>query len=275
MESEIWWRCTAPLREEDVDSEEDVPRCNAKEIDREDLKRMCEAIWSRRTQENPYLYNKSKYRLCEVIASTTSSKKLKLVVGLTDYKSFITTNACGDALLFHELCKLGEEKHGDVRAYISDTLGVSACVISSDRYIVLIRRSSVTGELAGFVDTPGGHPEPEDATSRGFIHELFSSIKEEVVAEINIPAVHLSEPLLLGIVRQGHSNGRPGASFLIRCALSSLDILKMYKAGGKESHESSEIIFIPISRATCSNLYSMTPAAKFTLECYASLGRPT
>ncbi len=68
---------------------------------------------------------------------------------------------------------------------MSNAIGVGAITVTSDRWIVLIRRCSTTylqsdkvsdndswissfsragwtGEHAGRVDRPGGHPEPED-----------------------------------------------------------------------------------------------------------------
>jgi len=50
--------------------------------------------------------------------------------------------------------------HGEAGAYMSQKLGVSAIVWTSDRRIVALKRSSKVAESKGKIDCPGGHPEP-------------------------------------------------------------------------------------------------------------------
>ncbi len=40
-------------------------------------------------------------------------------------------------------------------------MGVGIVVVTSDGFIVMIKRSGSVGEGAGLVDVPGGHPEPK------------------------------------------------------------------------------------------------------------------
>ena len=46
--------------------------------------------------------------------------------------------------------------------FTGSTLSIGAITITSDRYVVLMRRASWTGEGAGKIDRPGGHPEPDE-----------------------------------------------------------------------------------------------------------------
>lgn len=48
------------------------------------------------------------------------------------------------------------------------------------------------------------------------IKELFDSITEEVISEVNIPADSLEPPGILGIHRSNLSGGKPNVEFLIR-----------------------------------------------------------
>ena len=79
-----------------------------------------------------------------------------LLLGLTDYKSFLGTNFGPDA---DSLVALGASQ-GDERRYLADPLGVGAVTCTSDGYVVFLRRSQHVGEAAGMWDVPGGHPEP-------------------------------------------------------------------------------------------------------------------
>ena len=47
--------------------------------------------------------------------------------------------------------------------FTASTLGIGAITVTNDGYIVLMRRASWTGEGAGKIDRPGGHPEPDEA----------------------------------------------------------------------------------------------------------------
>jgi hypothetical protein len=48
------------------------------------------------------------------------------------------------------------------------------------------------------------------------IEELFNSITEEVISEVNIPASSLEPPGILGIHRSHLSGGKPNVEFLIK-----------------------------------------------------------
>ena len=45
---------------------------------------------------------------------------------------------------------------------MADPLGVGALVLTEDNYFVAFQRSEVVGEFSGYVDLPGGHPEPSE-----------------------------------------------------------------------------------------------------------------
>ena len=53
-------------------------------------------------------------------------------------------------------------------------LGVGAVLVTSDDFVILGRRSALVGELKGYVDLPGGHPEPSAVN----IERIFSVRKD-------------------------------------------------------------------------------------------------
>uniref|UniRef100_A0A7S2R9A6 Nudix hydrolase domain-containing protein n=1 Tax=Mucochytrium quahogii TaxID=96639 RepID=A0A7S2R9A6_9STRA len=230
--------------------------------------------WQRRLEANSTLFDASKFRLAKV---KECDGKVVLQIGICGYRSFIVTNCHPSGELFKRLETFGNEKFDDPRAYIADPLGVGAMVISEDNKLVMIRRSNSTGEYQGYLDLPGGHPEPLRASKlkldpeKAFVKELFWSISDEVIGEVNIPAGKLEHPRLTGIMRQaGQSRGRPSCLFLISCHLSSLDILSLYKQGGSEKDESTELVFA--DRIVAGDLLA-DPSGLLTPQCRVGLSQ--
>jgi len=281
----IWWECKGlPLLRSHVKGRVEKS-CSVKPVLEENLRRENEEIWQGKMEQNPKLFNGAKYRLTAV---ASERGYLELIVGFCDYKSFLTSNACESELHFDALVKYGKDMYNDERACISDPLGVAAVLVTSDRYVVLIRRSRQTGEFQGFVDTPGGHPDPpddgmddedEDEELCEFVDILFDSIFMEITAEINLPRDSLCQPLLMGIARQVPSRGRPSASFLVRCTHSAMDVLQLYRAGGQEKDESTELLLVPANHLSglleasesdpaWAKFLPLTPSASFSLDMF-------
>jgi hypothetical protein len=101
------------------------------------------------------LYNESKFRLHSVEIKTAdddNSIRAILNLGLTDYKSFICTQQQN---LSDEIRQHITEDH------LAHPLGVGCLLVTSDDFIVLIKRSSACIDLPNMYDTPGGHSEPK------------------------------------------------------------------------------------------------------------------
>lgn len=112
-------------------------------------------LWANRMQENPKLWNGTKFRI-DSVEQQGNTPVFKL--GLSDYKDFICTNWSPNARLYHDL---GEKNYANPQAYMSDALGVGSLVETSDGFMILLRRSAHVGEAVGLWDIPGGHPEPQ------------------------------------------------------------------------------------------------------------------
>lgn len=216
------------------------------------------ASWERRLQAQPWLFDAPKFRLHSVLLAPTGSQgpQLLLRLGLTSYRDFLGTNWTSSAAWLRQQ---GATDWGDKQAYLADPLGVGAALATADNFLVFLRRSGQVAEAPGLVDVPGGHPEPQalcpgdhplhkDLPGELVVHELFSSVLQEICDEVNLPLPTLSQPLLLGIARNETSAGRASAEFYVQCSLTSEQVRKHYMSGGPEAHESSGIIFVETQR---------------------------
>lgn len=129
------------------------PDFNRKEIPKEED--FIDSTWVKRTNENPKLYNGSKFRVDSV---HHNGHILELNIGLTCYRDFLGTNWSSNA---SALQKLGKRDHNNTQAYMSDAMGVGAFVKTSDNKVIFLKRSIYCGEAAGLWDIPGGHAEPQ------------------------------------------------------------------------------------------------------------------
>lgn len=210
-------------------------------------------IWETRLQDQPWLFDAPKFRLhSATLMPGSSGPQLLLRLGLTSYQDFLGTNWASSA---SRLRQQGATDWGDKQAYLADPLGVGAALMTSDDFLVFLRRSQQVAEAPGLVDVPGGHPEPQalctnnspqhvDFPGELVVRELFSSVLQEICDEVNLPLLTLSPPLLLGIARNETSAGRASAEFYVQCSLTSEEVRSYYLSGGPEAHESTRIIFV-------------------------------
>ncbi|WAR20133.1 NUD22-like protein [Mya arenaria] len=249
-----------------------------------DQERDIDKHWQDRLVQLPSLFNGTKFRLDSL--EDNKSGDLNLNLGVTCYKDFQGTNLSQDVLLMQSqgLCD-----HDNSQAYLSDALGVGAFVLTADDHMVLLFRSQNCGEDVNLWDRPGGHAEPkalvgnipmedikvENMDPEKVIKELFSSIIEEVVSEVNIPAESLQPPGILGIHRSNLNGGKPNVEFLVRCKLTSEEVEREYAKGShSEAYESERILLLPMgealsSEATKPELWAkMAAGAKATVTLY-------
>ncbi|XP_067938476.1 inactive serine/threonine-protein kinase 19-like isoform X1 [Watersipora subatra] len=180
------------------------------------------------------------------------------MAGLTDYKDFLGTNLSKMARELHER---GRADYENAQAYMADPLGVGSLLLTSDDQIVLLKRSMSCAEAPGLYDIPGGHPEPQEIMGKVSIRnadyslftedvireEVFSSILREIHDEVNLPAVSLDQPLLLGVAINTLSGGRPSSEFIIRCGMLKrklkANIEQALVAKRKSEEEKLDILF--------------------------------
>mmetsp|Transcript_75193 Transcript_75193/g.243394 ORF Transcript_75193/g.243394 Transcript_75193/m.243394 type:complete len:273 (-) Transcript_75193:304-1122(-) len=125
------------------------------------LDTLIEKQWGAAVARNPRTFDGSKFRL-DGITWVEGGCAVELRLGLTSYKEYMGTNRLEDAQ-FLQLRRDGEESHGDACAHLSNALGCEALLLTSDRQVVLLRRSAAVGTHGGLYNGPSGHPEPGSA----------------------------------------------------------------------------------------------------------------
>ncbi|KAK3093081.1 hypothetical protein FSP39_010849 [Pinctada imbricata] len=252
-------------------------RCPLGELDNE-----ISSIWKVRLTENPRLFNGTKFRLDSVLLTDDS---LTMNLGLTCYRDFIGTNWSPKA---KEIQELGQNKFNNPQACMSDAMGVGAFVETSDKHVIFLKRSMHCGEATGLWDIPGGHAEPKELVGKipyeeidistmsttDVVKETYDSIIREVVDEVNLPRSSLSSPILIGAARNLTASGRPSVEFIIRCSLSSSEVISLYNKGNQEeADESTNIRLIPVQEIVSMKIdhefwRNMAPSAKGCIILY-------
>jgi hypothetical protein len=129
---------------------------NAKPLP-DDIQKKLDEKWNEllnNAKPEQILFNESKFRLHSVeIKPLDNENSIQVILnlGLTDYKSFI--------------CTQQQNLPNEIRQHITDDnlshpLGVGCLLITSDDYIVLIKRSTGCFDSPNMYDIPGGHTEP-------------------------------------------------------------------------------------------------------------------
>ncbi|CAF1011350.1 unnamed protein product [Adineta steineri] len=223
------------------------------------------------------LYNESKFRLHSIdkkMNDDDNSFHFVLNLGLTDYKSFICTQ---QQSLPTEIRQHITEDH------LSHPLGVGSILITSDDFIVLIKRNSNCVDSPNLYDIPGGHAEPKNLKSysqEDIIEEIHSSTIAECVDETNVDRNSLlvdSSFYVLAITRNLNQYGRPSVESCLRTSMTSQELQQRYNLQTQsEAFESTELKFWPLNKISdllnpSSTIISITPACHATLTTYSQL----
>lgn len=235
------------------------PRHDRKAHSNLKLEESIDEVWKQRILANPSLYNALKFRYggCTTLCQEGSIQETPncLCLGLTDYRMFIGTNLSPT----WEQYVAPVEDDVEQCKHTSSPLGNGAIVETIDNFILVLERSHNVGEFPGHLVFPGGHSEPEELGISGHAYdddktfrdnlnsliskEMFDGIIREVVEEIGVPALSLSDPIFIGISRRV-MNVRPAAFFYIKCSLSSSDIQTLYSKA-RDGFESTQLCIVP------------------------------
>ena len=115
-----------------------------------------ENVWKEELKRSSRLYNASKFRLNGVIVKNNGLVVIQ--VGLTDFKENICTNHFQP---IEQLYKYGVTQFSNKHACIADAIAVTSVIVTSDQFVIRIKRSNWVAAMKGMVDTPGGHAEPK------------------------------------------------------------------------------------------------------------------
>jgi hypothetical protein len=223
------------------------------------------------TKRGKVLFNKSKFRLHSVETKTNNknnSIELILNLGLTDYKSYICTQ---------QLDLSSEIRQNIKEENFSHPLGVTCMIITSDNYLVLIKRSSACVDTPNMYDIPGGHPEPsnlETYDNENIVQEIISSVIDECVNEINVDRNTLlidSDFYIVILMRSQIHYGRPVFEFCVRTTMTSSQLQQRYNLQTQsEAYETSELKFWSIDKIS-DLLNASNTSIPLNPSCHAAL----
>ncbi|GJM94406.1 hypothetical protein PR202_ga11047 [Eleusine coracana subsp. coracana] len=226
-------------------------------------------IWNQRLEQNPSLYNGTKFRYggnaLHYKDDSNQEYCASLHLGLTDYRTFVGTNlnplwekflVPSDGNLFSfNLINLDDSVHCQ---HMSNPLGNGAIVETSDEKIIVLQRSYNVGEFPGYFVFPGGHSEPleigivghqageEDPAhlNEKVLQEMFEGIIREVVEETGVPANSLTDPVFIGVSCR-EMNVRPTAFFFTKCDIDSSGVNELYSRA-QDGYESTKLYAVSV-----------------------------
>ena len=114
------------------------------------------------TKSGRRLFDQSKFRLERIDWTDSTRQAVTIELGLTSYKEHIGTNALPTEER-EELEAGGLAQHGRRYAHMANALGVETVLITSDGFVVLLRRSGAVEAGTGQYNGPSGHAEPSHA----------------------------------------------------------------------------------------------------------------
>ncbi|KAA3619630.1 MAG: hypothetical protein DWQ05_02590 [Calditrichaeota bacterium] len=149
--------------------------------------------------------------------------------------------ACYRDLLFSnekavEWLQAGKEE------YLSQTLGISAVMQTSDKKNILMHRSQHVGEYPDKLDVLGGHIDVQVDCQNFTADGLFAAIENEVRDEIGITANEFQIENCIGLL-QNTATRKPELVFTGKTELGAVDIVSRTE-NAKENFEYTQLSFV-------------------------------
>jgi len=212
-------------------------------------------------------YDAPKFRLAGV---NFDDRKVFLKIGLTSYKNYIAHRT--DVGLRSLTRSIAKKKKMPVFRFLPNVIGNAAIVQTTDRQIIIIKRSHHVSSYKNYFDLPGGHPEPSriDAFSNHennrcksienqIRNELFDSIRHEVQDEIGLPMVLLGQPKLLTILVNLCDVMTPDIVFLQPVDLTAEKIKHDFLKHKKRNREIQKFIIFDLKNIKATEFLKQTP----------------
>lgn len=187
--------------------------------------------------------------LCRLIHCARNSDGLEMTLGPTSYRAFVGTNLHNAHLRY---------THGP--EVLANPLGVSAVVMTEDRYLLLGLRAQWLAYHAGRIHPIGGCVEPAPP---GASIDPFAAMATELREELGLEESDLGPMICLGLIRDKHIV-QPELIFdaATRSTVEQIRARSARSDGGEHSelfvlrnHPGSVVTFIE------SNLTRLTPVA--------------
>ena len=167
-----------------------------------------------------------KFRLAR---ATVESSRVTFSLGLTAYDAYIGLRS--SAMARQMLRRYAHREGVPFSDFLPNVLGNVGVLITGDRKVIALVRSSTVSTYRGYIDLPGGHPEPRTSHRPSSARaELFRSVHDELAEELGIGRSHAGRATLLAVVANPHDLMTPDLLFILRTALSSDEVIRRAKA---------------------------------------------
>ena len=176
----------------------------------------------------PHIFNGELVRLDEL---TTGKNKLVLELSPGNYATLLYSNEYVESIV---------NKWGN--SYLSNALGISAVVVSSDNKIILMKRSVNVGEFPNCLDVFGGHI---DKPENGYTPDVYAAMQKELNEELALNELDYDLEIL-GVIRT-QVNRKPE---LIFSAFANKEFNEIVRQAGEadDRFEWDAISGIPITQ---------------------------
>ena len=205
-----------------------------------------ERAWTKKLETHPKTYDGFKFRLHDIV----KGDKVTLQVGLTGYREFVGTQT-------------NPRLRAAGNAYLSNALGCECVLTTADKKFVLMKRSTDVAFASGLYNGPSGHAEPQYVWNKNIAREVLrDGIVREIVEEVGIPEKALSEPRLIGVMRD--SDLKPDCLFVVETTQTADEVREGYRHA-LEAWESERLAFV--DSEDCG--LALTPVTRAAFACLA------
>ncbi len=221
--------------------------------------------------------NKRKFRLA---SAKSESHRVVLQLGPTSYRDYIAFRTSPELFAMAETT--ARSRRASISEFLPNALGNVGLLLTSDGRSVAVLRSDGVSTYRGYLDLPGGHPEPDCIEDRYWSRnarkvvlesrirgELFSSILDEIEEDLGVQATILSAPRLLCIVENRQNVMKPDMVFLLRTDCESAELKAQAIREPRGDTEVSGIVtFDPLKPEDTLVGYRLTPVMEGALSVF-------
>ena len=188
----------------------------------------------------------SRYRL---VRASLKGTKLKLKVGLTDFKEHMSTGAAAvnDPGYGKALERAGREDANDPYHYFSNPASTCVSVRTSDGHVVIGLRNNSVATYRGYYHIIGGFVKPNDENKQGFsISDVnfLEKMKTELEEELGLNDDQYFNVDFLGTVRNGISN-HPEFMYSLQVDMTQEELVESWKTA-RDKFEHRKLCFVQI-----------------------------
>ena len=203
------------------------------------------------------LYNGS---LARLNAWRFHEGRLTLLIGPTDYRSFLATNFCP--------ADRREQLEG---AILADPLGVSAVVVTADGHLVWGRRRKDSVCHGGYLHAIGGMLEmPGDQQASSL--DVFAAMQAELIEELQIKPAEITELVCIGLVRDGQVR-QPELVFEVTLTLTRQQLLDRFDPAARDQEHVGFETCLDLTEAVVPFIHESQPMASVAVGALMLHGR--